>query len=251
MGGLKTMWLANRTMVALLAGIVAFFCRETICSGEDPPSQSLEKPAGRVRQDRFGDALPEGAFARLGTTRLRQGWLLQRVLFSPDGKTLALAGAGRPLGLWDLATGKEVHQFLKSNNQPSGIAFSPDGTLLAEGDRNVRLWDTRTGALHLELPACPQSQRAVVFSPDGKTLISGGHDSTIHLWNPHTGASIGKLEGHTGSVLALAITRDGAMLASAGGSDQTVRLWNLTDRQLIRAITGDDKKNNSFVRLSF
>src|SRR5437667_376636 len=71
--------------------------------------------------DRFGDALPEGALARFGTIRLRQGFLINRVLFSPDGKQLALAGCGRPVGLWDVETGKELQQFRKGNNQPSGI----------------------------------------------------------------------------------------------------------------------------------
>src|SRR5262249_57067607 len=100
--------------------------------GQNPPG---DKPA--VRLDRFGDALPEGALARLGTLRLRQGWMVARVQFSPDGKQLALAGAGRPIGLWDVANGRELRQFHKENSQPSGIAFSPARAGPAEGDRAV------------------------------------------------------------------------------------------------------------------
>src|SRR5262249_2170078 len=212
-----------------------------------PAEQPKTKPEPQPRVDHFGDALPEGAYARFGTTRFRQGFLVHRVLFAPDGKSLALAGCGRPVGLWDVATGKELKQFRKNNNQPSGIAFAPDGTLLAEGDADVRLWDTKTGALVRELPSGQQSQRAVVFSPDGKLVISGGHDTIIHLWNPATGAAAGKLEGHSDSVLALAISRDGAVLASAG-AEKSIRLWDLATRTLIRELKGHQKY---FTSLSF
>ena len=77
--------------------------------------------------------------------------------------------------------------------------------MFAEGDFEVRIWNAKTGALVRELPNVQASQRAVLFTPDGGMLISGGHDNVIHLWNPASGAEIGKLEGHTNSVLALAL----------------------------------------------
>jgi RNA polymerase sigma factor (sigma-70 family) len=194
-------------------------------------------PARDVRTDRYGDPLPEGALARFGTIRWRQGWMASRVLFSPDGTKLALLGYGRPIGLWDVATGKQIHQFHNRDSQPGGAAFSPDGKLLAEGDVAVRLWDTRTGALRRELPAAEESQRAVLFTPDGNTVISAGHDKVIHLWNVHTGVSLGQLEGHDASAWSLAITQDGRVLASTG-NDKVIRLWNLARRKPILEIKG-------------
>jgi RNA polymerase sigma factor (sigma-70 family) len=232
--------------MALLAGLGALW--RAASSSPAPPVQAL--PAARAENaqgpappqpavDRFGDALPEGALARFGTVRLRQGWSVSRVLFSPDGKKLALAGNGRPVGLWDVATGKELQQFRKRNSQPSGIDFSPDGALVAEGDDEVRLWSTKTGDLVRATPKLQASQRAVVFAKGGKLLISGGHDNIVHLWNPATGESVGKLEGHTSSVLTLAVSRDGATLASAG-SDKSIRLWDLAKKSLIRELKGHD-----------
>jgi RNA polymerase sigma factor (sigma-70 family) len=214
-------------------------------------SRPAESPAAPpVRVDRFGDPLPEGAVARFGTVRLRQGWMASRVLFSPDGKKLAVAGLGRPLGLWDVANGKEIRQFHQKDIQASGVDFSPDGTLLAEGHFDVRLWDTKTGVLRHALGPAQASQRAVVFTPDGKTVISGGHDNLIHSWNVQSGDSLGKLEGHTNSVLTLAVTKDGSTLAS-GGSDQTIRLWDLAGRRQIREIKGAANKEGYFHGLSF
>src|SRR6516165_8523054 len=58
--------------------------------------------------DRYGDPLPKGALARLGTTRLRHESMVYALAFSPDGKTLATGGQDRDIVFWDVASGKEV-----------------------------------------------------------------------------------------------------------------------------------------------
>src|SRR5256885_191393 len=60
-----------------------------------------------VRCDCYGDPLPSGALARLGTLRFRHSGPVTSVAFSSDGKTLASAG-GDQARLWNVATGKEM-----------------------------------------------------------------------------------------------------------------------------------------------
>src|SRR5262245_16449871 len=62
------------------------------------------------RSDLYGDPLPEGARARMGTIRFRQGGSLTNVAIAPDGKTLATAGSENSVPIWDAATGKIVQQ---------------------------------------------------------------------------------------------------------------------------------------------
>src|SRR5262249_50674313 len=64
------------------------------------------RPGPQPRLDRYGDPLPPGAVARLGTERLRHGGWPLALTFSRDSKTLLSGSGGHTVRLWDVATGK-------------------------------------------------------------------------------------------------------------------------------------------------
>jgi WD40 repeat protein len=117
-----------------------------------------------------------------------------------------------------------------------GLAFSPNGTLLAGGcgDGTVRLWNPATGRPVATLHATASSVygvHAVAFSPDGKLLATGEGDGTVRAWNPATsrpvGAPIQAGSGPADALNAVAFSPDGKLLAGGSG-DGTVLLWQVS-----------------------
>src|SRR6516165_8525569 len=72
---------------------------------DDAPAGIAYHGEAVQRTDRYGDPLPEGAVARLGSARLRHAYLSDFVLL-PDGRTVLTAGGDRLVRFWDLATGR-------------------------------------------------------------------------------------------------------------------------------------------------
>jgi WD40 repeat protein len=58
-------------------------------------------------------------------------------------------------------------------------------------------------------------------------LLAAAQAAGIQVFDPATGTLRGRLSGHTGTVFALAFSRDGLYLAS-GSEDTTARLWRVS-----------------------
>jgi WD40 repeat protein len=159
---------------------------------------------------------------------------VKTLAFSPDGKTLATGCDDRTVKLWDVSSGKERATFADFDHQIYALAFSPDGALLAvavRDSRTILLLDATNGRVRdrFQQPKGVVSV-ALAFAPDGKTLASGegGERYAVTLWDVQTGRPQTVLRGHTDSVLTVAFSRDGKLLAS-GSLDWTARLWRVAE----------------------
>src|SRR5262245_4360493 len=96
---------------------------------------SAEPPAAKT--DLYGDPLPEGAVARLGTVRLRVPYASAAVSFSADGRTFLTFQHGGILRTWDARTGQLQESIRLTAGSPfAGLnaGFSDDGKFLALHD---------------------------------------------------------------------------------------------------------------------
>jgi WD40 repeat protein len=121
--------------------------------------------------------------------------------------------------------------FQAHQGQITALAWG--GALLATAgtDHKVSLWDVTSVAAKHTLAAGGVT-RALALSADGKILATAGDELAITLWDTVTGQAIGKLEGHTDWVLAMAFTAEGGRLLS-GGYDGVVRIWDVAARKKI------------------
>ncbi|WP_443042234.1 WD40 repeat domain-containing protein [Streptomyces sp. B21-105] len=113
----------------------------------------------------------------------------------------------------------------------STLAFSPDGSRPAAGDRTgrVALWDgdlrRRAAVLRNVLPAplgdAPEAVSALALSPDGHTLAVGGDAGTIQLWDTTTQQPLGGPLPSPGEPIdSLALSPDSTSLYAGGGHGQ-------------------------------
>jgi WD40 repeat protein len=147
------------------------------------------------------------------------------IAFAPDSKVLATGGWDDAVRLWDAATGKQVRSFAAHQSLVSGVAFSPDGKLLASRgglDGIVRLWDLATGREVRTIENVSRRSGALAFSPDKKTLALGDAKG-VSLRDIESGKETKLLEQP--AVGCVAWSADGKRLA-AGGRDSTLRIWD-------------------------
>src|SRR5260370_34826 len=120
--------------------------------------------------DAYGDPLPPGAIARVGTMRFGQNDAVNALAFAPDSKVIATGGEDCSVRLWDSATGRQLRHFGEHPDKLTSVAFSSDGIMLASGSRDgiVKLWEVATGRLLWTAPQQSGALYAFAFSADNR-----------------------------------------------------------------------------------
>ena len=196
-----------------------------------------------------------------------------RVVFSPDGRTLA--AKGQRINLWDTSTGNR-HLTLKDIGAMDALAFTPDGKILATVggwkdneiwwfDSTIRFWYTATGEQLSTITTSMRPQwmqdfsffivnnpwwgesvwgKSLAFSPDGRTLATGSNDGQIQLWEVNTGRKRSTLKGHVGTVDELTFSSNGKFLAS-GSRDGPIIIRNANTGKRIGTLKGHARGINA------
>jgi WD40 repeat protein len=178
-------------------------------------------------------------FAQLGNGSV------DKILWYPDGKTVALAST-RGVFLLD-STDFRTLQFTETSVPMKQFIFlpsQPDGRLLAAGESNgvVEVWDVKAARRILSLNASGE----IRLSPDGNRIaISNEENYTIDIYDVNTGKRVTTLKEFMGEDFTFSL--DSSLLA-AGLSAGTVRLLDVNTGAAVRVLTD---ATSSIVAVSF
>lgn len=234
----------------LTAGVYAVASSQPATPAEGPAaaSPSVSQPQGSDRKDRFGDPLPPGALARVGTVRLRPGQSVgdTAVAIAPDGKTIYSVHNRNEVRVWDVSTGKEAQPF-PGPRGCLGIALSPDGRrLVASGAQEVWAWDLGPNGPQLRWSQKLQGLacQSIAFSADGRTVACGG--AAICLLDAITGECQRTLMGRGRKVV---LSPDGQKLASGAGNE--VSIWDIAGGEKRRTLICGSGKSSRVTSFAF
>jgi len=175
------------------------------------------------------------------------------VLFSPDGRYLATTTSYRfDVGLWDVRSGRLVVA-LKAHSVPLGIAFSPDGLLLATGECHVpgflELWKVPSGSMVTTVKAHEEPIASVTYSPDGKYVATASYatpseGARVKLWEVSTERQVFAVRGRSNPLEdrgnPVTFSPDGAYLAAVA-DDALVKLWKVPSGELAATLKDHSK----------
>jgi WD40 repeat protein len=157
--------------------------------------------------------------------------------FSPDGETLAGAGADGVVRLWSVDDPTDVTELDPEGDAPVALAFSSDGSELAvaSSDAPVTIVEVGSGDTLGELGAPPQGH--VAWAPDDATIATSSFaldaQAAVTIWDGET------YEEQASSAVAgahLAWLGPDSLVASVkDGADVLVWDWRTDDE---RSLTG-------------
>jgi WD40 repeat protein len=191
------------------------------------------------------DAISDQNIDRVRQMRkLSQGGFGAKLAWSPDSRLLGVAN-GNTVKLWQAATGKEL-QTITFQSEVSGLAFSPDSSMLAVGTNVASLYDVATGRqvrAFQEVVTLPNGWvlsggMNVAFSPNGKILAGGMMGGAAVLWEVASGKTLSTFSdpGTASPYSQVAFSPDGNILALA---HSRVSLWNITTGEIIRTLPAE------------
>jgi WD40 repeat protein len=116
------------------------------------------------------------------------------------------------------------------------IAFSSDGWMATGGFRNAKLWKpvVKKGEVCQSLP---EAVTAVTVTRDGQWIAAG--DSSGHVTISKAGSQASPSKRHEGSVVALALSLDGGLVASAG-ADGKIRIVSASSQEPVHHFTTEE-----------
>jgi WD40 repeat protein len=159
------------------------------------------------------------------------------VAFSANGQLLATCGSDKTVRFWNAVNGQAMAVLGAHPAAVNAVLFGPNNnTAYSAGeDGTLEFWQwpspappMNTLSIKRTIVAASAAIRGLAVIPTGSHILTGSSDKTLKLWNTVNGIMERSFGGAEGEVTAVAVSRNGILVA-AGGTDKSVRLYTLAD----------------------
>ena len=153
--------------------------------------------------------------------------------FVPSGGQLIVA-VGDPSragnyhagAVWDWRADRIQAVNVREGSAATTVSVSRDGRIAfaGSGRPEIYLWNDDLSHLVAKAGAGVLNSNVVSFTPDGGRMVTGSWDGTVRVWDAKTGDQVLALRHDDPTTTALAVSPDGARIASSDG--RLVYIWN-------------------------
>lgn len=169
-----------------------------------------------------------------------EGEAVLAVDISTDKTRVVFGGPSRLVKVASVPDGKLVHTFRKPTDWVLSVGFSPEGLLVAAGDRfgGLYVWEATSGKEFHTLRGHTKGVTGLSWRADSDALATCSDDRTVRVWDMHTGSEATKWEAHEDGVTDLTFHASGAL--ATAGRDGRVKLWDAKGKLTAEVGQADD-----------
>lgn len=213
--------------------------------------------------DLYGDSLPPGAVARLGTVRYRHGGWQRSYQFLPGTRTLISTADGNSLCWWNAEDGKLLRRVQSEDSPFQTVALVPGGRALVSAGRLrwtdkgpgaplLQLWDLETGKTLRTIPFEGKSAPGfLLVTPDGKTVLTAAErDNKVRILDVGSGEELLRFQVSSRSVSAMALSPTGDIVAVSEEQGDSIYLWEWQTANKPRRLAVNLERGANFLAFS-
>jgi WD40 repeat protein len=159
--------------------------------------------------------------------RIEHAGLINAVVATPDGKTLATASVDGFVRLWDLRPRRPEPVTVESTGEVWDVDVSPDSTwMVVGGNPHAEIRDLDTGMLRHSLPMGRLISR-VAITKDGRRVITCTERGLFRMWDAKTGEPLIPATQLADRIHNLSLSADGRWIC-VGGPSEGVKILDAT-----------------------